>query len=348
MSQVLKNKFQGLAAAPTAMGLASQLALSRIKRENIDPVPLLRRTNLSQISLDERRRISVPSQISFLSEAVRVLGDEWFGLSLATQLDLREIGMVYYVATSSSGFRDALSRLVRYGRVVSEALELRVDNQGGVLRLAVSFKGFSRHTDRHQAEFVALVLLRVCRKLMGNRIIPLSVSLAHHRSGDLAQIKSLFGCDVQFDAYSDGLTFDATVLDLPVIGADPFLNELLVGLCEQAITARVSTISPFRTLVENTISPLLPHGEATADNVARRLGVSERTFARRLAAEGTSFGLILDGLRHELAITYMQDGLQASQIAWLLGFHQSSSFTHACKRWTGSTPSQYRRLQPIQ
>ncbi|WP_246712684.1 AraC family transcriptional regulator ligand-binding domain-containing protein [Rhizobium sp. BK661] len=196
------------------------------------------------------------------------------------------------------------------------------------MRPAVSFERFSRHTDRHHAEFVASVLLRVCRKLMGSRIIPLSVSLAHHCSGDLAQIKSLFGCDVQFGDYSDGLTFDAAVLGLPVIGIDPFLTELLSDFASKP-SPRVCR--PW-TLVENTISPLLPHGEASADNVAHRLGVSERTFARRLAAQGTAFGLILDGLRHELTITCMQDGLQASRIAWLLGFHQSSSFTHACKR----------------
>ncbi|MBB3318803.1 MULTISPECIES: hypothetical protein [unclassified Rhizobium] len=45
MSQVLKNKFQGLAAAATAIGFASQLALARIKREDSDPLPLLRRTS---------------------------------------------------------------------------------------------------------------------------------------------------------------------------------------------------------------------------------------------------------------------------------------------------------------
>jgi AraC-like DNA-binding protein len=328
---------------PTAMGLASRLALSRIKQENIDPRPLLKRSNLTEAVLDERKRVSITSQIEFLGEASRALGDEWLGLTLAKQLDLREIGMIYYVAASSLLFGDALRRIVRYARVVSEALELRIDQQGATLHLGISYTGFSRHADPHQAEFFALVLLRLCRKLIGHRIVPFAATFVHHRSANAARIRQLFGDDVQFNFHADGLSFDATLLDLPVVDGDPYLNELMVNLCEEAVATRTSNVGPFRTLVENTIAPLLPHAEATASNVARQIGVSERTFARRLASEGVSFGAILDDLRREMALDYSQQGLQASQITWMLGFRQNSSFTHACLRWTGKTPSELRR-----
>ena len=82
-----------------------------------------------------------------------------------------------------------------------------------------------------------------------------------------------------------------------------------------------------------------------AKTVAHRLGLSERTFARRLAAEGLSFGEILDQLRRDLAVRYLQENLQASQIAWLLGFQQPSAFSHACRRWTGKSPSEFRRAR---
>ena len=96
--------------------------------------------------------------------------------------------------------------------------------------------------------------------------------------------------------------------------------------------------------VENSIAPLLPHAEVHATTVADHLGVSERTFARRLAAEGLTFGEILDGLRRDLAVRYLDErDLQISQIAWLLGFQQPSAFSHACRRWTGKSPLEYRR-----
>jgi len=122
----------------------------------------------------------------------------------------------------------------------------------------------------------------------------------------------------------------------------------MVKVCEDALALRiVSNISPFRTLVENTIAPLLPHAEATVAIVAGRLGLSERTFARRLTAERLAFGEIFDEMRREMALNYIQQGLQASQIAWLLGFQQQSSFTHACRRWTGKCPSEHRRARKL-
>jgi AraC-like DNA-binding protein len=114
--------------------------------------------------------------------------------------------------------------------------------------------------------------------------------------------------------------------------------------CEAAMAERSTNVSPFRTVVENTIAPLVPHAEAQASTVAKRLGLSERTFARRLAAEGLSFGEILDDLRRDLAVLHLQrSDLQLAQIAWRLGFHQPSSFSHACRRWFGRSPLEYRR-----
>ena len=128
------------------------------------------------------------------------------------------------------------------------------------------------------------------------------------------------GCDVQFDAPVDEISFDCEVVDLPLVGYDPFLNELMVNACEAAIVARGSQVSSFRAVVENAIAPLLPHAEAQAKTVARKLGMSERTFARRLATEGLTFGRILDDLRRDLAVRYLGEaGLPISRIAWLLG-----------------------------
>jgi AraC-like DNA-binding protein len=63
-----------------------------------------------------------------------------------------------------------------------------------------------------------------------------------------------------------------------------------------------------------------------------------------LASEGLTFGEILDGLRRDLAVRYLeQPDLQISEIAWLLGFQQPSAFSHACHRWTGKSPSEFRR-----
>ena len=88
---------------------------------------------------------------------------------------------------------------------------------------------------------------------------------------------------------------------------------------------------------------LLPHGRVGVPEVARRIGMSVRTLSRKLRDEGVSFAEILDELRAALARRYLIDReLPVSQIAWLLGYQEVSSLTHAFKRWTGTTPRRFR------
>ena len=277
---------------PTAWGLAARLAFAELNCRGIVPAPLLARSHLSAAALADRRRISVISQIKFLELASAATGDDWFGLTLGEGFDLRETGMLYYVAASSHRLRAALMRLERYARIGNEALVVRIRG-GKACRVGFSYAGVSRHEDRHQMELFAVGLLRLCRQLVARKVLPRSAQFVHHRSGDLRRIRNLLGCDVQFDAPVDEISFDPEVVDLPLVGYDPFLNELMVNDCEAAIAARGSPVSSFRAVVENAIAPLLPHAEAQAKTVARKLGLSERTFARRLASEGLTFGRIL-------------------------------------------------------
>ena len=131
--------------------------------------------------------------------------------------------------------------------------------------------------------------------------------------------------------------------ELPVIHADSYLNDLLLKYCEAALADRRGDNSQLRTRVENAISSVLPHGKVRVEDVARSLGMSKRTLARRLSDEGLNFTEILQQLRRDLAVRYLDDRrLHVSKIAWLLGFREVSAFTHAFKRWTGKTPSQIR------
>jgi AraC-like DNA-binding protein len=68
---------------------------------------------------------------------------------------------------------------------------------------------------------------------------------------------------------------------------------------DRCLAARKGDASHLRTEVENAISPLLPHGRVPVENVARDLGMSRRTLARKLSDEGLNFTDILQQLRHE-------------------------------------------------
>jgi AraC-like DNA-binding protein len=118
-----------------------------------------------------------------------------------------------------------------------------------------------------------------------------------------------------------------------------------------AVTQNESVAAPLRTLsasvfvsaTTSLVVQLLPHGHAQMAEVCRKIGVNARTMSRRLASEKLTFAKLLDDLRHDLAKRYLREpDLPISEIAWLLGYRQTSSFNHAFKRWTGARPSRMR------
>jgi len=180
--------------------------------------------------------------------------------------------------------------------------------------------------------------------LTERNLVPQDFSIAHHRSESTAEMSRFVGTKVEFGADTDEFALNTNTRELPVIHADHHLNDLLLKYCEAALKNRKQDKSQLRTRVENAISTLLPHGRALVKDVARDLGMSKRTLARRLSEDGLNFTEILQQLRHDLALRYLNDRqMHVSKIAWLLGFNDVSAFTHACKRWTGKTPSEMRR-----
>jgi AraC-like DNA-binding protein len=203
--------------------------------------------------------------------------------------------------------------------------------------------GVSRLSDRHQIECFVAILLRLCRQLTGLSLSPTRVKLAHRRTELPAEIKKVFGCKVSFGSDADEVVYPRTANSTATVNADTYLNSLLVRYCDEALSRRRAQSSAWRLRVENAIVPLLPHGQAKIGEVAKSLGVSRRTLARLLASEGCTFSGILDAMRLDLAKSYMREqNLQNSEVAWLLGFGEVSAFSHACKRWTGKTPTQLR------
>jgi AraC-like DNA-binding protein len=337
------NAEQGLASIPMAGGGLSRLAVARLKSAGVPVAPLLKRVGLTpELIADPQERLSVRSQIALLNEAAIALRDDRLGFTLARDHDPREIGLLYYVMASSRTLGAALKRLARYSRVTNEALVFGY-REGNRLILNLGYVGVPRHSDQHQIEFCMFGLLRICRMLTGQNLVPQYFSISHRRSSVTSEMARFVGTKVEFGADSDEFALNLDARELPLIHSDPYLNDLLLKYCEAALANKRGDRSHLRTRVENAISPLLPHGRVVVGDVARNLGMSERTLARKLSDEGLNFTEILQELRRDLAVRYLDDRkLHVSKIAWLLGFHEVSAFTHAFKRWTGKTPSQLR------
>jgi AraC-like DNA-binding protein len=338
------NSEQDLASIPTAQGGLSRLAIARLKSAGVPVAPLLKRAGLTpELIADPEQRLSVRSQIALLDEAAKALKDDCIGFTLACDHDPRGTGLLYYVMASSRTLGEALQRLARYSKVTNQAVVFGY-REGNRLITSLSYSGVPRHSDRHQMEFCMFAAIRICRLLTGQKLVPQHFSIAHDRSGNTAEMSRFVGTKVQFGSDRDEFALNIEARELPVIHADNYLNDLLVQYCEAALANRRGDVGSLRTRVENAISSLLPHGRVLVGDVAPSLGMSERTLGRKLADEGLNFTEILQQLRRDLAVRYLGDRkLHVSKIAWLVGFRDVSAFTHACKRWTGKTPSQMRK-----
>ena len=327
---------------PSTAGVMARLAYARAKAAGIALDPLLRTAGLSRHQIEDQRTvIKVRHQVEFLNLVAAALNDDLLGFHLAQTADLREVGLLYYLLASSETLIDALHRAERYSSIVNEGVSLRcVDSR--FVRISFHCIGIGRHLDTHQIECMMTTAVRICRQLTGRRLLPERVRLMHHRPQN-KEFTKFFGDRVEFGAAADDVTFPHNIRQSPVTSADPYLNRLLVSHCEEAIAHRPRTQGSFRSSVENAIVPLLPHGKARASEIARQLGVSQRTLARQLSQEGLTFSDLLDSLRSDLAKRYLADrDLAISQIAWLLGYQDVGAFSHAFKRWTGKAPGKAR------
>ena len=328
---------------PTTAGVILRLAAERIVHAGAEVEPLLRKVGLSaEVVADRDRRVSVRSQIEFLNLAAEILDNNLLGFHLARDVDLREIGPLYYMMASSERLVDAIDSAARYSAILDEGIHL----QRGANTLAIEseYVGVERHSDRHQMEFIVTSMLRMSRHFTNRELVPTYVGFIHQREGDVSEMERYFGCVLDFGATKDRISFDPQEADLPLVTADPFLRRFLTSYLNDAMSRRQSRQTSLRTRVENAITPRLPHGTASIANIAGDLRMSTRTLSRRLAQEGLTFSVILEDLRANLANRYLQNSdLSISQIAWQLGYTEVSSFAHAFQRWTGNSPTRARR-----
>jgi hypothetical protein len=126
------------------------------------------------------------------------------------------------------------------------------------------------------------VTIKALRETTRRRVHPARLSFVHGRNSDLRAFERFFGCSVEFAATRDQFSFPHETLALPLVTEDRYLLETLQPICDEAAKERHTPIGTLRALVENEVQKLLPHGKAKRPNVAKTLGLSERTLTRSL------------------------------------------------------------------
>ena len=335
---------------PTATGLAARRTIAALRKRNIDPTPLLRHVGLFEQDLKERQdRVSAAAQARLLELAADALHDRALGFHLAIETNPRGAGLLFYVASAAKDLGEAIELFARYCRIVNEAIRVQLTRRPNDLVVELRLAGVPRFQAAQNTEFAVAVIMNGLREIAGPYVRPTKITLVHVRNSDFPEFERFCGCPIEFGGSSDQLVFSNESLAAPLLTEDEHLLNALRPICDEAARLRETSPRSLRALVEIEVQKLLPNGPARRRDVAKKLAMSTRTLARKLACEGTTFEDVVDELRRSLALQYIRTpSISLSQIAWLLGYEGSNSFNHAFRRWTGGPPSVARveRLLP--
>jgi AraC-like DNA-binding protein len=239
--------------------------------------------------------------------------------------------------------RRAVETLSRYLRSHSELLTMRIEDAGDLVILREEIEPDFRAPMRQAIELFVGYLFSILRELLGPSWAPRRVCFMHAAPATLTGHLKVFGRFVEFGCYFDGIVCAAKDLAGPLPSADP----VMARYARQYLDAMISR--PDMTLadkVRQMVRELLPLGRCTIEKVAQHLGVDRRTIHRHLARTGDTFSSVVDTVRAELAVSYLDDGRRRlTDIADLLGFSAQSAFARWHRRQFGCTVTERRNRQ---
>jgi AraC-like DNA-binding protein len=298
----------------------------------------------SALLRDPEARLPHAAAIRVWQAAGALTMDADLGIHIAEAIRPGQFGALEYALQTSANLGAAYTRLSAYHRFLHDAAEvvLETDRRHAILSHRLPLPGGA---PRPVSEFILAGWLVTSRQATGADCTPVEVRFPHPAPEDNAEHRRVFGCPVKFGHHRSELVFSRSLLDVPLLKADPILQGIVeaqvIALIAKLPKAEATTDAVRRFLAEE-----LSNGQPRLGQIAPRLRMSARTLHRRLEQEGTTFRRVLAEVRRELAVRHLTEGrLATGEIAFLLGFSEVSAFHRAFKNWTGHAPRVYRTLQ---
>lgn len=260
---------------------------------------------------------------------------------------LDALGVVGYALRHAEDGHRAIALYARLSRLTDPFLRSVVEHDAGLVRVRLE------HEPRVVAmvepmEMLVVAMVRIATSLVQDDARPTVVCFRHAARHPHATYAAALGSAVPlcFGAAFDGVEFPAALLDLPLRSADPRMVGYLAGHAEALLQRVAPESATLEQRVRVAIEHVLPSGEAQAHSIAKTLGLSVRSLQRELAARGTSFSEQLDLARNDRALALLgRPELGIAEVAFMLGYAESRAFYRSFRRWTGLSPSQYRRTK---
>jgi AraC-like DNA-binding protein len=323
--------------------VASRALVGACRRLGIEPVALLERAGVSAAALDDPdARITAAASDALWQAAYAAAGDPALALHAAEQTPYGAFRVLDYLAASGATIGDGLGRVAAYFPLVDRRGALAVEDGGGD-RVSVTFRSTEGVPLPQPAqEYTLAILVTRIRHILSPGWRPAEVRLAFPPPDDVREHTRIFGVAPRFGAEVAALALSRADWERPTSASDPGLFAALDDHARRLLERAGS--APLVDRIRAAIAADLPGHEPSLAAVAPRLALSPRSVQRRLAEAGTSFARMVDAVREERAKAALRsDEVSLAEVSWLLGFSEQSAFARAFKRWTGVSPTEWRR-----
>jgi AraC-like DNA-binding protein len=290
---------------------------------------------------DPDARYSEPASERLWQLAAEATRDPCFGLKLAQYWHPSSLHALGFAWMASTSLREALERLTRYSRMVVVGERLVLEKEGQDYKLTiVTPEEYPSAPDEVYDTFIA-VILEMCRGSYGPELNPRKVRLRRSAPRCSGEFFAVFRSPIEFSAAENALLLGDAEVNAPL----PTANAEMARASDKIIADYLAHVdrSQIAVQVKAKLIDRLPSGNVTEEDIAEALHMSLRSLQRKLKEEGTSYKQVLDETRHGLATQYIRSSrISINEITYMLGFSEPSNFSRAFKRWTGTSPTEYR------
>ena len=310
-------------------------------RFGVDPGEVLASVGLDAgIFSDPENPVPCTSLGRLISACVARTRCRHFGLLIGELGGPASLGLVGLLIRQAPDVGTALRQAALYLHLHDRAAVVILSAQDGVARIAYAIYAPGVDSSEQIGEGAIAITCNVVRSLCGADWAPTEVLLAGRRPADVRPYRRFFRAPVRFDAEQNALVFPAAVLDQRLPHAKPELQRLLLDEVQRMDRALALD---FSTKVRRVLRAGLVVGQCSADRTAALFAMQRRTLSRRLRSEGTTFEALLAEIRYETARQLLTDtAMPMRQITDAVGYADVSVFTRAFRRWSGTTPTEWR------
>ncbi|MEB5928527.1 AraC family transcriptional regulator [Acinetobacter schindleri] len=338
MKMIVPRQDQGI---PGVYGL---LLLDVISRWGYNDESLFKPFGLTSEQLaDPEFRIPTAIANDMVKHALKLTGEPTLGYHLGTQMRISIHGFIGYAIMTANNITEALVLANRFIQLRLPFLQLFFSTFGvkATVQLQTDIQMEPLRTEISIALMIGLISM--AKAITGISDATGEIDFDFKKPEGFERFMVKFPThQFRFEQPHLLLSFDKNYLMNKLVHADPIASQIAINQCEAELSAlgeRHRIAMRVRDILTNSEQHYL-----SIEAVADRLHMSDRTLKRQLAAEGTSFSTLVDEVRYRHATSLLsRTDFTLEQIADELGYSDVANFSRAFKRWSGRSPSNWRK-----